>query len=66
MSARGEAGGREDWLRLALEAGWMGTWEWDLQSGRVSWSTTLEGIHGLAPAPGDGSVFSFTLAAAPG
>ena len=36
-------------LQLALEAGRMGVWEWDMASGRVTWSTGLEAIHGLAP-----------------
>jgi two-component system CheB/CheR fusion protein len=38
----------EQRLRLALEAGRMGTWEWDLRSNRVLWSRGLEAIHGLA------------------
>jgi len=59
VSGRGEAGGREDWLRLALEAGRMGTWEWDLQSGRVSWSSALERIHGLAPGSFGGTFEDF-------
>jgi PAS domain S-box-containing protein len=36
-------------LRLAMEAGRMGTWEWDLKNGTVVWSGTLEGIHGMEP-----------------
>lgn len=39
----------EDRLRLALEAGQMGTWEWNVASNRVTWSPSLEAIHGLAP-----------------
>jgi PAS domain S-box-containing protein len=35
-------------LRLALEAGEMGAWEWDIGSGEVHWSENLEEIHGLA------------------
>jgi two-component system CheB/CheR fusion protein len=38
----------EQRLRLALEAGRMGTWEWDIRSNRVVWSPALEAIHGLA------------------
>jgi PAS domain S-box-containing protein len=34
-------------LRLALDAGHMGTWEWDIASGRLSWSSTLERIYGF-------------------
>jgi PAS domain S-box-containing protein len=36
-------------LRLAMEAGRMGTWEWDLRNSKVVWSDTLEKIHGLEP-----------------
>lgn len=35
-------------LQLALEAGRMGAWEWNTESGEVSWSPSLERIHGLA------------------
>lgn len=49
--ARDERGLREHDARIrqSLEAGRMGTWEWDVASGRVSWSPGLEAIHGLAP-----------------
>ena len=39
----------EQRLRLALRAGGMGSWEWDLVSGDLHWSETLERIHGLEP-----------------
>jgi PAS domain S-box-containing protein len=39
----------EERLRLALEAGEMGTWEYRVAEGRVVWSETLERIHGLEP-----------------
>jgi PAS domain S-box-containing protein len=39
----------EERLRVALDAGRMGAWEWELGSGRVHWSETLERIHGLEP-----------------
>src|SRR6267143_1071385 len=38
---------RDERLRLALEAGGLGTWEWTLTTGRIAWSPSLEGIHGL-------------------
>ncbi|HEX5105071.1 MAG TPA: PAS domain S-box protein, partial [Pirellulaceae bacterium] len=38
----------EQRLRLALDAGRMGTWEWDIASNSVAWSPGLEAIHGLA------------------
>jgi PAS domain S-box-containing protein len=39
----------EERLRLALDAGRMGTWEWSLGGNKVTWSPALEAIHGLAP-----------------
>jgi len=37
----------EEGLRLALEAGRMGVWDWDLRSGHLRWSDNLVAIHGL-------------------
>ena len=34
-------------LRLAAEAGRLGTWEWELPARRVIWSPEIERIHGL-------------------
>lgn len=34
-------------LRVAVEAGRMGTWEWNVAEDRVHWSPTMERIHGL-------------------
>ena len=34
--------------QLALRAGRMGAWEWNVASGEMSWSAGLEEIHGLA------------------
>jgi PAS domain S-box-containing protein len=34
-------------LRLALEAGRMGTWEYDLSTGVVQWSAAIERMHGI-------------------
>jgi PAS domain S-box-containing protein len=42
-------------LRLALEAGRMGTWEWTVATGEVIWSPSLEAIHGLAPGTFEGT-----------
>lgn len=36
-------------LEVAVAAGRLGTWDWDMRSSRVTWSTQLEAIHGLAP-----------------
>jgi PAS domain S-box-containing protein len=46
-------------LRLALEAGHMGSWEWDLKTNKITWSAPLERIHGLEPGTFDGSIDAF-------
>jgi PAS domain S-box-containing protein len=35
-------------LVLSLEAGGLGTWEWDIEHDRVVWSPQTERMHGLA------------------
>ncbi len=37
----------EERLRLALEAGRMGTWDWNILTNAVTWSPGLEAIHGM-------------------
>jgi PAS domain S-box-containing protein len=37
----------DDRLHLALASGRMGAWQWDVATGRVTWSPTLEQIHGI-------------------
>jgi PAS domain S-box-containing protein len=37
----------EQRLRLALDAGRMGTWDWDMVSGRIQWSGHLRNVQGL-------------------
>jgi hypothetical protein len=37
-------------LRLALDAGELGTWEWHIAEERVVWSESLERTHGLDAA----------------
>ena len=37
-----------EWLRRALSAGRLGTWEWDLTSGHVTWSREVLGIFGVS------------------
>jgi PAS domain S-box-containing protein len=48
-----------DRLELALDAGRMGTWDWEIGSGKVIWSTRMEQIYGLEPG-----TFAGTLEAA--
>ena len=49
----------EERLRLALEAGEMGAWEWDLSDNRVEWTPGLDAMHGLAPGAFGGTLDSF-------
>lgn len=50
---------RQEQLQVALAAGQMGTWEWDIRQRTVRWSATLEGVHGLAPGEFSGTVEAF-------
>jgi PAS domain S-box-containing protein len=43
---------REEHLRLAQEAGGIGTWEWDLATGRMLWSAQMFRNLGLEPREG--------------
>ncbi|MEO8692451.1 MAG: SpoIIE family protein phosphatase [Acidimicrobiales bacterium] len=38
-----------DHLALALDAGELGTWRWDMATGETTWDTRLEALYGLAP-----------------
>ncbi|WP_445629490.1 PAS domain-containing protein [Nostoc sp. DSM 114167] len=49
----------EEWLRLALSASRMGTWNWNIQTGKISWSDNLEGLFGLESGEFDGSFEMF-------
>lgn len=42
-------------LQRALEAGHMGTWDYELHRQRVVWSPQVEAIHGLPPGSFDGT-----------
>ncbi|MDO9714250.1 hybrid sensor histidine kinase/response regulator [Paracraurococcus lichenis] len=39
----------EAWLRLAQQAGGVGTWEWDVATGALRWSEECHRIHGTDP-----------------
>ena len=52
--SRSEAG-----LQLALEAGRMGTFEWNIQTSEIKWSDNLEAIHGIVPGTFAGTFESF-------
>ena len=44
-------------LQLALEAGRMGAWEWEIKGNRVFWSPNLERLHGI-PTGSFGGTFA--------
>jgi PAS domain S-box-containing protein len=46
-------------LAIALEAGRMGAWEWDIKRGAIMWSPSLEQIHGLQPGTFGGTFDDF-------
>jgi PAS domain S-box-containing protein len=46
-------------LNIALEAGGMGAWEWNIEQSRVTWSPQLEAIHGLPAGTFGGSFEDF-------
>jgi PAS domain S-box-containing protein len=49
----------EERLRLAFAAANMGSWEWDVVTGRVTWSRNMERLAGLAPGTFGGTVAAF-------
>lgn len=44
-----------DHLLLALAAGRLGTWRWDIQTGETTWDHTAEAVFGLEPGGFDGT-----------
>jgi PAS domain S-box-containing protein len=56
MAAMSES---EERLRLALDAARMGTYDWDVVSGRITWSRWHEALWGFAPGGFDGSYEAF-------
>lgn len=49
----------EQRLRLALDAGNAGVWDWDMVNNHVTWSERIYEFHGLTPGTFDGDVESF-------
>lgn len=49
----------EERLRLALDAGRMGVWDWNIPTGDLKWSDSLEPLHGLAPGTFGGTMEHF-------
>jgi PAS domain S-box-containing protein len=46
----------EERLRLAMDAGRMGSWEWDIAGQRVIWSPEEERLYGLPPGSFSGTL----------
>src|SRR5436190_11725747 len=42
-------------LAVALEAGGLGTWRWNLRTGQTDWDTKVEQLFGLGPGEFDGT-----------
>lgn len=49
----------EERLRIALSAGAMGAWDWNVVSGELRWSEDLELIHGREPGTFGGTFEDF-------
>jgi PAS domain S-box-containing protein len=49
----------EERLSLALEAGRMGIWDWNVLTNDLNWSSQLEPIHGFEPGTFDGNFQTF-------
>jgi two-component system cell cycle sensor histidine kinase/response regulator CckA len=59
-SRRGPGGtAAEDLARRALEAARVGTWEWDMATGQVTWSEQVEPLFGMAPGTFPGTFDGF-------
>ena len=49
----------EERLRFALDAAKMGTWSWDIETGRVDWSEKIEAIFGMKKGEFDGQYSTY-------
>jgi PAS domain S-box-containing protein len=49
----------EEHLRLALQAGRMGTWDWNARTNELAWDGSLEEIHGIPAGTFDGRFETF-------
>ena len=56
----------EERLRLALEASGTGVWEWDIVTGRITWSDQVHAFYGMAPGEFDGTLETFARHLHPG
>src|SRR5260370_21722771 len=49
----------EQRMRFCLEAANIGTWDWDIESGSVTWSENMKRFHGQKPGAFTGNVEPF-------
>jgi len=49
----------EERLRIAVEAGNIGIWEWDIETSEILWSERVYALHGVDPAHFRPSIDSF-------
>ena len=50
----------EESLRIAMDTGKVGVWDWDILSNRVSWTDSVYQMHGVALGEFDGKLESFS------
>ena len=60
VEAESRARAGDERLRVALEAGRFGVWEWDMVGGRVTWSDRTHELHGLPVGSFGGRLEDFT------
>jgi PAS domain S-box-containing protein len=58
--ARQELERSEERRRLAIEAGEIGVWDWDIAGDRIEWSDRLYELHGVDPGSFGGSLADFS------
>lgn len=56
---------QEEWLRLSLERGQIGSWAWNLSTGETVWSERVSALLGYAPGALQPSFESFVNAVHP-
>lgn len=56
---------REQFLTLALDAGKMGTFKWEISSGDTEWSEVVYSVYGCSPDQFDGKISTYRQLAHP-
>lgn len=56
----------EERLRLALDAAQMGTWNWNIETGAISWSEKIEPLFGMKQGEFDGKYETYLSLIHPG